>query len=162
MCPTLCFVLVAFGCAWSRQADAALVVVEGAINIRSERGFGSDGVEYDVPGGDAKQIVTTIAARLRDDGWEPLAQLWDHRVGESTSFSNGWMCFPSQVQSPDSALRFQWIADWRNASGDIVTYIVGCAAPPDQCNYVDVSASIVSADEIGDDPSNTAIKGQPN
>jgi hypothetical protein len=142
-------------------AAAALAVPDGATNVRSERGFGVDGVEYDLPAGDGNAVVAAIHQRLLREGFKPTAELWVLSAPRSSSFSGGWQCFPVSVEHLQQGLRYQWIADWRNDAGDVVTYTVGCSPLPPRCERIDVAAHVMPASRVQQDRPNPVIDREP-
>lgn len=120
MWPTLtliCSLLFVGGCARETSApQSAIIILPGATDIRSERGFGENGTEYNVVGVNVREAINQVERDLRSERWTPLGQ--HHRnPPQSSSFVSGWACFPEE-----SGIIFQWMSSWRDPNGNVVTY----------------------------------------
>jgi hypothetical protein len=111
-------VLIAFcGCSPEEKLpEDAVVVVSGAVNVRA--GHASwNATEYDVAHANVPVLIGAIREQLEARAWVPLSEQWDSR-GQKTSYVEGWTCHPSA----EGGIIFQWLTDWRNERGDLVTY----------------------------------------
>lgn len=110
--------LLALGsCAHEATAPAdAILILPGAVNVRSERGFGDKGSEYNLVDADLTSAIRNVSAHLASHAWQPLANHPQH-PNQPTSFEGGWVCFPEA-----NAIVFQWLSAWRDEEGNVVMY----------------------------------------
>src|SRR5215212_413520 len=87
------------------KSSPELIVFPGAANVSAA----GDSLSYDldVPY-PAREQIDLIADHLQDGAWRPL---------QRSDYARGWSDFVDQSQHI-----YQWMAEWRNSQGDLVTY----------------------------------------
>lgn len=68
----------------------------------------------------AKPVIEFISNKLQKDGWQPLKNDFLNPDTPS-SHVEGWKEFLDATDQPPLCVR-QWLGDWKDASGNIVTY----------------------------------------
>jgi hypothetical protein len=68
----------------------------------------------------AEPTLKAIRERLESRGWVPLANDWLNPTDPS-SHTMGWGFFIDGLRHPEPVVD-QWMAQWRNANGDIILY----------------------------------------
>jgi hypothetical protein len=68
----------------------------------------------------AKPVIELISKKLQKDGWQPL-KYYFMRPDTLSSQEQGWQQFMDVNEVPALCVR-QWLGDWEDASGNIVTY----------------------------------------
>jgi hypothetical protein len=68
----------------------------------------------------AESIIEWITRGLEFRGWHPLKESFLN-PGIPSSITQGWESFMDRTTEPNQRVH-QWIADWSNSSGDILTY----------------------------------------
>jgi hypothetical protein len=97
-----------------RVPEGAIYILPGASAPTSTRGLGEFGSEYSIDSPDFDAAIKQTANALEAQGWAPLHGSWEDE-SVITSYVDGWGCLPP-------AMSFQWLSDWRNSNGDVVTY----------------------------------------
>jgi hypothetical protein len=105
-------------CGQHELDKSALYIPADAVSVHSSRGFGSNGAEYVIEHADSTAIVRNVSQHLAEAKWVPTSPLWDD-LESASSYVSGWYCFPER-----ETVTYQWTTDWRNAAGDIATYII--------------------------------------
>lgn len=116
----VCAIVSLLVCACYRDESVdreAILVLPGAANVRSERGFGDQGSEYTLASTDAQSSIVQVSEHLRSRGWSPLTVAWDNPT-QKTSYVDGWGC----IMTREHPLVFQWLTDWRDEAGNVITY----------------------------------------
>lgn len=103
-------------CSVDEPPDSGILVLSGASNVRSERGFEERGAEYELADASLSETIRTVAGKLAAEGWQAL---YFHPLNPSqpTSFVEGWVCFPQ----PDGLIA-QWQSAWKDESSNVVVY----------------------------------------
>lgn len=108
------------GCPLPDDTDrSGLVEIARAEGVRSNSGWGRNGLEYEIPGGEMTEVVTSLHGELSKRGWRPLTAHPD-RDRTPTSFVGGGVCYES---SPGRWLR-HWSGAWIGRRGDVTTWFV--------------------------------------
>ncbi len=68
----------------------------------------------------AENFIEWLTLELKSQGWTPLKESFLN-PGLSTSINRGWGSFIDGTTTPNQKIH-QWITDWRNSAGDILTY----------------------------------------
>jgi hypothetical protein len=68
----------------------------------------------------AEPVIEWVKNELQSKGWKPLNESFLN-PGLPSSITKGWESFIDGTINPNQTVH-QWIADWSNDSGDIVTY----------------------------------------
>ena len=114
------------------ESSTALLLDPSATDVLSSERGGTDQLSYHV---DAKfpasNVIGWISQKLREAGWQPLAYDFLNPKIPSSQV-RGWEEFLDGTSQPMSCIH-QWLGNWKDASGDIVTYAfrytqVGCSA----------------------------------
>ena len=102
--------------------EDALIVLDGALNVsRGPGAFGSRGVSYTLAEPHpAASVIDEISVRLAATGWKPLDEDWLN-PGMPSSHLTGWGDFVDATVKPIRQVH-QWMAQWKDGSGNIVTY----------------------------------------
>jgi hypothetical protein len=111
--------IVSAACDMREVDKTGIQVPSDATMVKSSRGFEENGVEYVLSSASGPAVVEQISKQLAGSHWLPTSPLWDN-VETAGSYVQGWYCYPDDK----GVATFQWIADWRNRNGDVVTYIV--------------------------------------
>lgn len=77
----------------------------------------------------ADQIINWIKRELNTIGWQPLKESFLN-PGIPSSITKGWETFVDGTTNPSQKVH-QWISDWSNSSGDILTYGLQYRYPKD-------------------------------
>lgn len=120
VCGVTLFLSLFSGCVGDPElhVDDELVILPGAVNVRSERGFGGRGVEYEVQADyPAAALIRELSSQLDARGWAPLRYEWGNSDQEG-SYSRGWVAFDEDGQTTTL-----WAADWLRKDGAVSTYI---------------------------------------
>jgi len=111
----------------SAKLPVELTVPPGAREISTRESPGVTAVSYqlsaDFP---ATTFLSDIQSRLAKAGWQPLDNDWLNPSVPS-SHVRGWTQF--YTSSGGRAVVHQWIGDWLNPSGDILTYSLRYTSP---------------------------------
>jgi hypothetical protein len=68
----------------------------------------------------AQPFIEWLTRELQLQGWHPLKESFLN-PGTPSSMTTGWESFIDGTTIPNQEVH-QWIADWSNSSGDILTY----------------------------------------
>jgi hypothetical protein len=93
----------------------------------------------------ASDVIKEISEALSKKGWKPLKE--DYLNSSlPTSQVRGWTDSLEAQKDNNLKKEFSWDGDWRNSSGDIVTYVFRYRVPlKDKRDYGEVTASKASA-----------------
>lgn len=70
----------------------------------------------------AEEVLQFICNGLEHHGWQPLTEDILN-PGEASSHVTGWGNFLDGTTSPETVVD-QWLAQWKNAQGDVVWYVL--------------------------------------
>jgi hypothetical protein len=146
------------GCAGDRQLAVSslppeLKVPDGATRVRARGEAGAAAVEYwvSVPY-PADAFLANITSRMKQAGWTPAENdLLNPSI--PSSHVRGWTSYVDGRGSPHLGVH-QWIADWRNRDGDVVSYVLeyssalqgdASKAPPPSNSDLHVTAFLIPA-----------------
>jgi len=128
----------------------SLIVPPRAREVQYGKYHGADQVSYkieiDYP---ADEILSLIATTLKSKGWQPLEEDFLN-PGLPSSHVAGWDEFGDLTTHPETTVR-QWLAQWENATHDIVWYALRYTYPtgqPPDLHTLQVFASYVPADIV--------------
>jgi hypothetical protein len=77
----------------------------------------------------AEPAIKTISKTLRKEGWTPLdSDYWNPTI--PSSHRRGWQQFQDSTASPTTTVN-QWMAQWQNPKGDLVSYTLEYRYPAD-------------------------------
>jgi len=122
----LCFVLCGILCDSGRQVEAderpaALIQYPDAKDVQYNDREAIDRLSYHVSSKfPAKPVIDLISNKLQKEGWQPL-KYYFLRPDTPSSQEQGWQQFMDVNQVPALCVR-QWLGDWQDSSGNIVTY----------------------------------------
>jgi hypothetical protein len=99
----------------------ALILLPNATDVKYYKLGGSFQLTYkietDYPAAD---LISSICNQLKQGNWYPLKESYLN-PGVSASHVTGWSSFEDKREkTPQTVL--QWIGDWENKAGDVVTY----------------------------------------
>jgi hypothetical protein len=112
-----------FFCVYNRRTPPpqSLIVLPGAEDIHYANYAGTKQVRYKLrkryP---AKDVITEISRRLAKQGWKPLKGDFQD-TSLPSSHVRGWENFVDATHHQEETVQ-QWLADWTNAQGEIVSY----------------------------------------
>ncbi len=116
--------LATLACSRGRELasrPSALILVDGAKKVRYVKSQLNDQLIYwlsiSYP---AESVLQQISAELIQKGWQPLREDWMN-PGLASSHSRGWTSFGDATTKPKTYV-FQWLAQWRDAKGNVVLY----------------------------------------
>ncbi|MGD0215647.1 MAG: hypothetical protein ABSB87_20685 [Terriglobales bacterium] len=138
-----CFVVLIFACicsCWCQQSPngdgktpSFFVVVPGATGVTQSIFQGKDQIIYHVQSEyPADNVLSTISARLKKLGWEPLREDWLN-PGLPSSHIRGWTYFEDETTKPATSVR-AWGAQWENGDHDILEYSLEYRCPGNLCS----------------------------
>jgi hypothetical protein len=136
------------------QLPVELAVPETAQDVAVREESGAVVVRYRLPMQyPAEEFLADVRARLEKRGWRPQAMdLLNPTI--RSSHLRGWTHFFDATVSPRAGVH-QWLADWRNDSGDVVVYALRYSAPAGEAwrevpspatAVLEVSASLIPAE----------------
>ena len=133
-----------------RDFPDSLIVPPRARKVQYGKYHGADQVRYkieiDYP---ADEILSLIAATLKSKGWQPLEEDFLN-PGLPSSHVAGWTEFGDITTHPETTVR-QWLAQWENATHDVVWYALRYTYPtgqPPDLHTLQVHASYYPADMV--------------
>lgn len=104
----------------SASLPIELVIPSGATDVTSRAEDGAAGVEFTMhqpfP---AERFLSEARSILGSRGWKPLETDWLN-PSVASSHVRGWASFKDRRERPVTI--HQWIAEWQNSAGDVVTY----------------------------------------
>jgi hypothetical protein len=116
------------GAQQSEKLPAELLVPAGAREVSSRVEGGIAAVKFKINAAyPAADFLATTSSRLEPLGWRKLPTDWLNPTIPS-SHIRGWTSFPNTRTRPFMGVH-QWIGDWQNMSGDVVTYSLRYASP---------------------------------
>ena len=80
----------------------------------------------------ASSVLKQISTQLEGTGWQPLKEDYLN-PGQSSSHVKGWSEFEDALRPP-SKIVHQWVGDWEDKYGNIVTYIFRYEYPKNKKN----------------------------
>jgi hypothetical protein len=108
-------------CSHQTGQPVALIVLPGAKDVHYGSLAGTKQVRYQLnveyP---AKATLTELSKRLAKQGWEPLKNDF-LSPSQPSSHVKGWWYFIDATHKPNEDVQ-RWLAEWKNADGDVVTY----------------------------------------
>jgi hypothetical protein len=105
-----------------------LLVPAGAREVESRVERGVAAVKFKMNAAyPAPDFLASASSRLEPLGWKKLPTDWLNPTIPS-SHMRGWTSFPDTRTRPFMGVH-QWIGDWQNMSGDVVTYSLRYASP---------------------------------
>ncbi len=114
-------VLLFAGCGRNAPRNPALIILPGARDIIRGHVFGTDQLSYRLNEAyPADSALRNIKDQLTRQGWKPLKEDYLN-PGLPSSHTRGWTEFIDATRKPEQMVK-QWLADWTNDKGDIVTY----------------------------------------
>jgi hypothetical protein len=122
--------------------NAALIMYPSGTAVSTHTLGGTKELTYDVVAKyPASGVITWISQKLQKDGWEPLP--YDSLEPDlSSSHVTGWQHFLDGTKKPILCVH-QWLGDWKDAAGDVVTYAFRYTQP--KCETSDLTDLEVSA-----------------
>lgn len=115
----LLFLLLLVGCG-SREREE-LIQLTGALDVRSMRVSGMDVLEYKLNAKyPADELIAEVDRKLKEKGWEPLPYIFLYPKYPS-SHQDGWAIYKDPPKTP-SKMIYEWSGDWKDSTGNIVTY----------------------------------------
>jgi len=105
------------------KPSAALVVAGEAKDVTYSTNNGADLVSYNLKVAyPASEVIQEINSKLAQQGYKPLKESFlNPRI--PSSMERGWSEFVDATKTPNKTVH-QWITDWSNSAGEIVTYIL--------------------------------------
>jgi hypothetical protein len=91
----------------------------------------------------ANEFLEQIATAAKSGGFEPLADDWLN-PGVPSSHSVGWGTFIDAQVTPQVRMH-QWLAQWRDASGNVIVYGLRYRSPVDRMDAPDNTRLSVGA-----------------
>ncbi|MGC1399975.1 hypothetical protein [Candidatus Binatus sp.] len=103
------------------ERPAALIQYPDATAVQYDDREAIDRLSYHVSSKfPAKPVIDLISNKLQKEGWQPL-KYYFLRPDTLSSQEQGWQQFLDVNQAPALCVR-QWLGDWQDSSGNIVTY----------------------------------------
>ncbi len=116
------------GGAQSGKPPQELLVPAGAREVVSRIEGGIAAVKFKVSAPyPAADFLASANSRLEPLGWQKLSTDWLNPTIPS-SHVRGWTSFPDTRTQPFMGVH-QWLADWQNGSGDVVSYSLRYTSP---------------------------------
>jgi hypothetical protein len=108
--------------------SAEVIVPPAATHTKYARGNGAEeaafNLQVEYP---ASEFLEGITQTLQDLGWTPSETLYDN-PGIATGQVGGWSRYTDPSANPALEIR-QWIGEWKNSNGDVMTYSLRYVSP---------------------------------
>ena len=131
------FLLACTGCGQDEASQnpseysPALVVADGATQIRYDKNRGSEQVGYSLETPyPAEGFIQGLNSRLSGQGWRPLkADFMNPKV--PTAHVTGWIDQTDARVRPPLRIH-SWTAEWENEAGDVLVYALSYSQPAEE------------------------------